>query len=139
MDELTPIQKKTRVYLVSAFFILTAIFLVGIFWLASTPGQTVGLTLSFAAGLSMIVLPCTFPLVFVIVPLAMGKGPKRGLLMAVLFGLGLIITLSIYGVVVAWAGRIFGLEKISMWMFLVAGAAALLFGLSALKLIRLKL
>ena len=56
MDELTPIQKKTRVYLVSAFFILTAIFLVGIFWLASTPGQTVGLTLSFAAGLSMIVM-----------------------------------------------------------------------------------
>jgi len=139
MNELKPIQKKTRVYLVSAFFILIAIFLIGIFWLASTPGQTVGLTLSFAAGLSMIVLPCTFPLVFVIVPLAMGKSPKKGLLMAILFGLGLIITLSIYGVVVAWAGQIFGLEKISMWMFLVAGAAALLFGLSELKLIHLKL
>lgn len=139
MDELTPIQKKTRIYLVSAFFILTAIFLVGIFWLASTPGQTVGLTLSFAAGLSMIVLPCTFPLVFVIVPLAMGKNPKKGLMMAVLFGLGLIITLSIYGVVVAWAGQIFGLASISKWMFLVAGAAALLFGLEELGLIRLKL
>ncbi len=106
MNELTPIQKKTRIYLISAFFILAIIFLVGIFWLASTPGQAVGLTLSFAAGLSMIVLPCTFPLVFVIVPLAMGKSPKKGLLMAVLFGLGLIITLSIYGVVVAWGGQI---------------------------------
>lgn len=139
MDELKPIQKKIRVYLVSAFFVLTAIFLVGIFWLASTPGQTVGLTLSFAAGLSMIVLPCTFPLVFVIVPLAMGKSPKKGLLMAILFGIGLIITLSIYGVVVAWGGQIFGLAAVAKWMYLVAGAAALLFGLSELGLIHLKL
>ncbi|MFV1917012.1 MAG: hypothetical protein ACC618_00780, partial [Patescibacteria group bacterium] len=74
-NELSPAQKKTRAYLVSAFFVLIVIFLVGMFWLASTPGQTVGLTLSFAAGLSMIVLPCTFPLVFVLVPLAMGKEP----------------------------------------------------------------
>ncbi|KKM03681.1 hypothetical protein LCGC14_1772010, partial [marine sediment metagenome] len=139
LDQLTTVQKKTRTYLVVAFFILTAVFLVGIFWLASTPGQTVGLTLAFAAGLSMIVLPCTFPLVFVIVPLAMGKSPKKGLLMAVLFGLGLIITLSIYGVVVAWAGQIFGLASVSKWMFLVAGVAALLFGLSELGLIHLKL
>ena len=139
MDNLNPIQKKLRVYLVSVVFLLIAIFLVGMFWLASTPGQTVGLTLSFAAGLSMIVLPCTFPLVFVIVPMAMGKNPKKGLVMALLFGLGLIITLSIYGMVVAWAGQIFGLASVSKWMFLIAGAAALLFGLSELKLIRLKL
>lgn len=139
MNELNPIQKKTRVYLVITFFILTTVFLIGMFWLASTPGQTVGLTLSFAAGLSMIVLPCTFPLVFVIVPLAMGKSPKKGLLMAILFGLGLIITLTIYGMVVAWAGQIFGLASISKWMFLIAGTAALLFGLSELNLIHLRL
>lgn len=132
-------QRKTRVFLVTAFFVLIAVFLIGMFWLASTPGQTVGLTLAFAAGLSMIVLPCTFPLVFVIVPLAMGKNPRKGLLMALLFGLGLIITLSIYGIVVAWAGKIFGLDKVSRWMFLIAGIAALLFGLSELKLIRLTL
>lgn len=139
MNKLSPIQQKTRIYLITSFFILTAIFLVGIFWLASTPGQTVGLTLSFAAGLSMIVLPCTFPLVFVIVPLAMGKNPKKGLIMAILFGLGLIITLTIYGIIVAWAGQIFGLANVSKWMFLLAGAAALLFGLSELELIHLKL
>jgi len=139
MSELGVMQKKTRVYLVVAFFVLVTIFMIGMFWLASTPGQTVGLTLSFAAGLSMIVLPCTFPLVFVIVPLAMGKKPSRGLMMAVLFGLGLVITLSIYGAIVAWAGQIFGLASVSKWMFLVAGGAALLFGLSELKLIRLTL
>jgi cytochrome c-type biogenesis protein len=139
MGPLSPMQKKTRIYLVAAFFVLTAIFLVGIFWLASSPGQTVGLTLAFVAGLSMIVLPCTFPLVFVIVPMAMGKNPKKGVLMAVLFGLGLIITLTIYGIIVAWAGQIFGLDAISKWLYLVAGAAALLFGLSELNLIHLKL
>jgi cytochrome c-type biogenesis protein len=139
MEQLTAAQRKTRAYLVTAFFGLITVFLIGIFWLASTPDQSVGLTLSFAAGLSMIVLPCTFPLVFVIVPLAMGKNPKKGLLMAVLFGLGLVITLSVYGIVVAWAGQIFGLASISKWMFLVAGAASLLFGLSELGLIRLKL
>lgn len=37
MTELNPLQKKTKIYLVSAFFILATIFLVGIFWLASTP------------------------------------------------------------------------------------------------------
>ena len=48
---------------------------------------------------------------------------------ALLIWIGLIITLSIYGVIVAWAGQIFGLAKVSKWMFLVAGTAALLFGL----------
>lgn len=139
MEELTPIQRKIRIYLVAAFFVLTIIFLIGMFWLSTTPGQTVGLALSFVAGLSMIVLPCTFPLVFVIVPLAMGKQVKKGLLMALLFGIGLIITLSLYGVAVAIGGQIFGLAKISRYMYLVAGLAAFVFGLSELKLIRLKL
>ena len=43
-----------------------------------------------------VVLPCTLPLVFIIVPLAMSAGDaKKGLIMAVLFGAGLTITLSI--------------------------------------------
>lgn len=130
---------KTKAYLVVSFFALVIIFLIGVFWLASSPSQTVGLTLSFAAGLSMIVLPCTFPLVFVIVPLAMGKKIKKGLLMALLFGLGLIITLSLYGAGVAIGGQIFGLAKISMYMYLVAGIAALVFGLVELGLLKIKL
>lgn len=139
MEELSPLQKKTRIYLVAAFFVLLVVFLIGIFWLSTTPARTVGLTLSFAAGLSMIVLPCTFPLVFVIVPLAMGKQAKKGLFMAILFGIGLIITLSLYGVAVAIGGQIFGLAKISKYMYLVAGIASLIFGLVELKLLKLKI
>ncbi|HDZ54108.1 MAG TPA: cytochrome C biogenesis protein [Candidatus Nealsonbacteria bacterium] len=136
---LTEFQKKTRVPLVVAFFILTSIFLIGIFWLAFTPGQTVGLTLAFAAGLSMIFLPCTLPLAFVIVPLSMGRGYKKGLLMALFFGLGLSITLAIYGTVIAWAGKLFGLDRATQIMFFVAGLAAFSFGLSELKLLKFKI
>ena len=52
------------------------------------------LVIAYVAGLSMIVLPCTLPLVFIIVPLSMGKGYKKGLAMALLFSLGLVITIS---------------------------------------------
>lgn len=129
---------KLKIYLITAFFILTAIFLVGVFWLVSTPGQTVGLTLSFAAGLSMIVLPCTLPLAFIIVPLSMGKNPKKGFIMALLFGLGLSITLALYGIAIAFAGKLLGLDRASRIMFFAAGSAAFLFGLSELQLLKFK-
>ncbi len=109
------------------------------FWLATNPGETVSLTLSYAAGLSMIVLPCTLPLVFVIVPLSMGKGYKKGFLMAILFSIGLIITLSLYGVVVALAGRAFSLQRVTQTMYILAGILAFVFGLSELKLIHFEL
>ena len=62
---------------------------------------------SYAMGLTMIVLPCTFPLAFVIVPLSLGKGPMKGLGMALSFGIGVAITLSMYGVLAAIIGQTF--------------------------------
>jgi len=64
------------------------------------------LVIAYIAGLSMIVLPCTLPLVFIIVPLSMGKGYKKGLSMALLFSLGLVITITSYGVVINPANKI---------------------------------
>ncbi|MEE8168851.1 MAG: cytochrome c biogenesis CcdA family protein [Candidatus Hydrothermarchaeales archaeon] len=139
MVELTESEKKLRIYLVGAFFILFTIFLIGILWLTRNPMETVTYTLSYAAGLSMIVLPCTFPLVFIIVPLSMGEGYKKGLSMALLFSLGLIITLALYGVFVAWGGQIFGLKRITTIMYLIAGSLAWVFGLAELGLISLKI
>ena len=46
MEELSPIQRKTRIYLVVAFFVILIVFLIGMFWLSTAPGQTVGLTLA---------------------------------------------------------------------------------------------
>ena len=140
MEEKTaPIKRRTKLALLAAFALLAAVFLAGVFWLVSSPAQNAGFALAFAAGLSMIVLPCTFPLVFVLVPLAMGRNPKKGVFMAVLFGAGLIITLSAYGAAVAYAGQIFGLASVSRWMFFIAGAAALVFGLSELGLLKIKI
>jgi cytochrome c-type biogenesis protein len=97
------------------------------------------LIIAYVAGLSMIVLPCTLPLVFIIVPLSMGKGYKKGLSMAVLFGAGLTITISAYGIGVAALGQTTSLDQISTIMFLVAGIAAFLFGLSQLSLVKIKM
>ena len=97
------------------------------------------LIIAYVAGLSMIVLPCTLPLVFIIVPLSMGQGYKKGLTMALLFGAGLTLTISAYGIAIAGFGQTVSLDQISTVMFLVAGIAAFLFGLSQLKLINLKM
>ena len=97
------------------------------------------LVITYVAGLSMIVLPCTLPLVFIIVPLSMGKGDKKGLAMALLFSLGLVIMITSYGVGIAAIGQSASLDQASTVMFLIAGIAAFVFGLSQLKIITLKL
>ncbi len=126
--------------------VLFTVFVLGLLWLAGAQEQAaVGGTfgfmalLAFAAGLSMIVLPCTLPLVFIIVPLAAGKDYKKGFLMAVLFGLGLAITITIYGVAMAFAGKIFGIAAATPILLTIAGLAAYLFGLSELRIFRLRL
>jgi len=50
------------------------------------------LVIAYVAGLSMIVLPCTLPLVFIIVPLSMGKGYKKSIPMISL----LILVMTYY-------------------------------------------
>jgi cytochrome c-type biogenesis protein len=135
--------KNARKILVGLGFILFSIILVGIFYLFGGTGSAVNIGFAYVVGLSMIVLPCTLPLAFVIVPLSMGKTAKRGLLMALFFGLGLSLTLSLYGLFVALAGNLIGLDEamtkaggFSRILFIIGGLAAFVFGLSELKLIK---
>lgn len=99
---------------------------------------------SFVSGLSMIVLPCTLPLAFVIVPLSMGRGYLKGFSIAIAFGLGVAITLSIYGILAALLGKaVFsfssgGGETIKNIFYVLAGIFSLLFALSELGLIKFK-
>ncbi|MFB6212732.1 MAG: cytochrome c biogenesis CcdA family protein [Candidatus Magasanikbacteria bacterium] len=112
----------------------------GLLWLAIQSGNAVSALLSFAAGLSMIFLPCTLPLALVIVPIAAREDRAgRGLGLAVAFGLGLAVTLTIYGVATALLGGYFGLDQFSRAMFVFAGLAALLFGLTELELFHVPL
>lgn len=139
------VVKKTVIVI---FFVLfSLIFLGGIFGItydfAIGAGQELSypswLIIAYLAGLSMIILPCTLPLVFIIIPLSMGKGGNKGLVMAGLFGAGLTITIMFYGLGIGVLGQTADLDQISIYMFLIAGVAAFLFGLSQLKLLELKL
>ena len=139
------VAKKFLIFVV--FILFSLIFVGGIFGVTNDTAIGAGqelsypswLVISYLAGLSMIILPCTLPLVFIIIPLSMGKDGKKGLSMAVLFGLGLTITIMFYGLGIGILGQTADLDQISMYMFLIAGIAAFLFGLSQLKLFELKL
>ncbi len=129
--------KKLIGVLALIFFLIITI---GLLWLATQSDNSVSVTLAFAAGLSMIFLPCTLPLALVIVPLAAKeKKPSRAIGIATAFGLGLATTLALYGIVIAFLGAYFGLDSFTRVMFVVAGSMALLFALSELGLMRVPL
>ncbi len=132
-------KKTLKIYLVVIAFILLSIILIGLFSLWTSPRFIPGFSLAFLAGLSMIFLPCTFPLVFIIVPLALSRKVGKGLTMALLFGLGLTLTFTLYGLALGWLGGFVALYKIISWMLFFGGIAALIFGLSELKLINFHL
>lgn len=132
-------DKKIRFRIAMTGFVLFIVFVIGIFWFLTNPGLGAGLTLSFIAGLTMIFLPCTLPMAFVIVPMTLGKAPLKGFLMALFFGLGLAITLSFYGVFIAFIGQFLGLTAATQLMLIVGGVASLFFGISEIGLIKFRL
>lgn len=137
--------KKSLVVILFALFSLVFVGVIFSFTNEAVLGENQNvsylswLIIAYVAGLSMIILPCTLPLVFIIVPLSMGQGYKKGFSMALLFGAGLTITITAYGIGVAALGQTTSLDQISTIMFLVAGVAAFLFGLSQLGLLKLKM
>ncbi|MDP4006971.1 MAG: cytochrome c biogenesis protein CcdA [bacterium] len=131
--------KTLKIWLVATAFVLFSIILLGFFSLLTSSEFIPGYSLAFLAGISMIVLPCTFPLVFIIVPMALSRKPGKGIMMALLFGAGLTLTFTIYGIALGWLGGFVELYRVIGWMLLLGGVAALVFGFSELNLIRFKL
>lgn len=135
--------------LLAGLFVVAALILFGLAWFAFlSPARPEGFAwylFSFAMGLTMIVLPCTLPLAFVIVPLSMGKGVVKGLGMALSFGGGVAVTLSLYGVAAALLGGAAvdslgaPLESVKNWVYFIAGIFALLFALGELGLLKVKM
>lgn len=119
-------------------FIIFSIIVVGLFSLMTNPGQAVGYSLSYAAGLSMIFLPCTLPLAFVIIPIVLKGSARKGLTMALMFGAGMMITFSIYGVAFSQVGSIIGLLTANVVAGIIGGLMAYIFGMSELGLIKMK-
>ncbi len=143
-------EKKVGSALVWSSIALLAIIVFGLLWFfliapASPSGNAGWFLFSFAAGLTMIVLPCTLPLAFVIVPLSMGKGVAKGIGMALAFGIGVAITLSLYGVAAALIGKAAigslgaPLETVKNWVYFIAGIFAYLFALGSIGLLKFKM
>lgn len=141
-------EARWRYLFVILAILLFLIFIGGLFWIFTVfKGSPIGLgwfLFSFAAGLSMIVLPCTLPLAFVIVPLSMGKGYVKGFLIALSFGLGVAITLSFYGVLAAILGKAIlgaaaGIEVVKNIFYVIAGIFAIIFSLGELGFLKIRL
>ncbi|MDY6770737.1 MAG: cytochrome c biogenesis protein CcdA [Candidatus Nanohaloarchaea archaeon] len=138
-------MNDAKKYLGLTAFLLFSVILVGLYYIISagpaTQQAALGLSypawvlFAYAAGLTMIFLPCTLPLAFVIVPLAMGENRKKGMLMAVLFGAGLTITITVYTTLFAVLGDAFGFNKVAQVALLFGGIIALVFGLEQLDLL----
>lgn len=143
------VSDKARHWILALVFGLAAVIGMGLVWAffgSSSQVEGFGWYLfSYAMGLTMIVLPCTFPLAFVIVPLSLGKGPVKGLGMALAFGAGVAITLSMYGVLAAIIGKTFistfgvQADALKNWLYFIAGMIAYLFALGELGLINFKM
>lgn len=137
--------KKTRPPLLFLMLLvaLIGIFVYGLKWIFSLGSEQVGsapfLVFDYAVGLSMIFLPCTLPLAFVIVPLVMGKSYQKGIGMTLSFGLGVTITLSFYGILIGLLGQALGIHQVETAkniLYAAAGIFAILFALGELRLIR---
>ncbi|OGH13837.1 MAG: hypothetical protein A2687_04725 [Candidatus Levybacteria bacterium RIFCSPHIGHO2_01_FULL_38_26] len=138
----TPKRRPPLLFLL-LLFCLIGIFIYGLRFVFSLGSGEVGsvpfLLFDYTVGLTMIFLPCTFPLAFVIVPLVMGKSYGKGIGMALAFGLGVTITLSFYGVLIGLFGQALGISQVETAkniLYAVAGLLAILFALGELKLIR---
>ena len=140
---------KSRGFLIGGLGAIFAVIVFGLLWflfLAPAHPQGFGWFLfSFAAGLSMIVLPCTLPLAFVIVPLSLGKGAVRGVGIALSFGAGVTLTLSLYGALAGFLGGTamdtlgLSLENVKNWVYFIAGIFAFIFALGSVGLIKARM
>lgn len=143
-------ENRFRTFLIFGAVGVFAAIIFGLLYLfviaPTAPGSSMGWFLfSFATGITMIIMPCTLPLAFVIVPLAMGKGLVKGLSMALAFGLGVAVTQSLYGVIAALLGSLAigalgaPLEEVKNWVYLVAGIFALTFALGEIGLVKFRM
>jgi len=138
---------KSRPPLIFVLLVLSliAIFIFGLKWIFGLGQGEVGsvpfLVFDYAVGLTMIFLPCTLPLAFVIVPMVMGKSYQKGIGMVLAFGLGVTVTLSLYGALIGLLGQVLGVNQVETAkniLYALAGLMAILFALGELGLIKFK-
>lgn len=140
---------KFKAIILTSVIGIVGVLIFGLLWLFvfsnANPDGFGWYLFAFATGITMIVLPCTLPLAFVIVPLSMGKGIKKGIGIALSFGAGVAIMLSVYGILAAALGGFAlgnfnaSLDVVKNWVYFIAGIFAYLFALNEIGLIKFKM
>lgn len=138
-----PVANSKRIAMGFVALALALIFGLGLKWVFSVvPTEAPFLLFSYAVGLTMIFLPCTLPLAFVIVPLSMGKSPKKGILIALSFSLGVTITLAFYGSLIGLLGNALGIGRVETAkniLYAIAGFLGIIFALGELGFINFRM
>ena len=135
-----PAVTKIKIFLGILAFMLLSLMIISIFSLIATTEYLPGYSLAYYSGVSMILLPCTFPMVLAMIPLVgMAGGVRRGLLTAIMFGLGVAISMAMFGSGIAALGAYIGLDKGPRLGFGIGGLAAVILSLSGLGLLKTKM
>lgn len=131
---------KLRIYLLVFAFILSGFITVGLLtYMTDFSDKTLGFSLSYFAGLSMIFLPSTLPLVFIMSPIAVTESPRKSIMMTLFFGAGMLITLTIYEVALVYVGGTMELLTATVIPVIVGGGWVYFLGLSELGLIKMNI
>jgi len=140
---------KFKAIVLTSIIGIVGVLIFGLLWLFvfsnANPAGFGWYLFAFATGITMIVLPCTLPLAFVIVPLSMGKGIKKGIGIALSFGAGVAMMLSVYGILAAALGGFAlgnfnaSLDVVKNWVYFIAGIFAYLFALNEIGLIKFRM
>jgi cytochrome c-type biogenesis protein len=129
---------KLRIYLLGLAIIIFVFIVISILtYLTNFYNQSIGFSFAYLAGLSMLFLPGTLPLVFFIAPIAMNESPRKGIIMALFFGVGMMITSTVYEAVLIYAGGAMDVLTATVIVVIVGGGWVYVLGLSEIGLIKM--
>lgn len=105
-------------------------------WLSQTfssRGYAIGFLLVLLGGLALNLTPCVYPLIGVTIAYFgnQGGGPRRVLVLAIMFVLGIAIMFSSVGVAVALSGGLFGAAMQNPWVLSAVAAMMLVLAASS--------
>ncbi len=99
----------------------------------SLQGNSLGFIGAFLGGVLVSFSPCVYPLVPItlgFIGVKAGSSRRRGLILSLIYVLGLAVTYSILGLIASLTGRLFGQISSHPISFLIIGNACIIAGLS---------